>query len=71
MDIQKWVNRIIKGASGFEVWEDREAVIFNNSREEGIAEFVLNCLANPKCEGSADILQAILELRAKKEKQLT
>jgi len=63
MDINKWINRVIKGSAGFETWEDREGIIFHNSREEGIAAFVIRCLANPLCDGSEDVLAAILEQR--------
>ena len=64
MDITNWIHRVIKGCGGFEVWEDREGIIFHNSREEGIAEFVVRCLANPSCEGSKEVLDAIQEQRA-------
>ncbi len=66
MDINNWVKRIIKGPAGFDVWEDRECVIFHHSREEGIAEFVLRCLANPNCEGSDKVLDAIMQERERK-----
>lgn len=59
----EWVKRIIKGASGFLVFEDREFVVFRDGREVGVAEFVINCLANPQCEGSKEVLDAILQHR--------
>ena len=58
-----WIDRIINGVGGFRCWEDHECVIFHTSREEGIAAFVIRCLANPKCEGSEDVLKAIQERR--------
>ena len=67
MDINDWINRVIKGPTGFEIWEDRECVIFHNSREEGIAAFVIRCLANPLCDGSKEVLEAILEQRSTNE----
>ena len=63
MDINEWINRVIKGPTGFETLEDRECVIFHKSREEGIAEFVIRCLANQLCEGSKEVLEAIYEQR--------
>lgn len=63
MDINDWIYRVIKGPTGFETWEDRECVIFHNSREEDIAAFVIRCLANPLCDGSKEVLDAILEQR--------
>lgn len=68
MDINSWVNRVIKGIGGFESWEDHEGVIFHTSREEGIAEFVIRCLANPSCEGSDKVIEAIIEQREKLSK---
>ena len=64
MDITDWIHRVIKGSGGFEAWEDREGIIFHNSREEGIAAFVVRCLANPLCDGSKEVLDAIQEQRA-------
>jgi hypothetical protein len=63
MDINDWISRVIKGSGGFEAWEDRECVIFHNSREEAIAGFVIRCLANPYCDGSKDVLDSILAHR--------
>lgn len=60
IDIEKWIGRIINGGTGFKAWEDRECVIFHTSREEGIAAFVIRCLGNPRCEGSKEVLSAIL-----------
>ena len=58
-----WIDRVINGVGGFKCWEDHEYVIFHTSREEGVAAFVIRCLANPKCEGSEDVLKAIQERR--------
>ncbi len=61
--LSAWIDRVINGIGGFKSWEDHEYVIFHTSREEGIAAFVIRCLANPKCEGSEDVLKAIQERR--------
>ena len=63
MDIDNWVNRIIKGMGGFLSWETHEFPIYHSSREESIAAFVLRCLANPGCDGSAEVLGEILRHR--------
>lgn len=63
LNIESWINRIINGHAGFLAWEEEAGVIFNYSREEGIAEFVIRCLANPLCEGSREVLEAIIEHR--------
>lgn len=63
MDIQNWVNQVIKGPGGFLSWEDHEIPTYHNTREEQIAAFVLRCLANPDCKGSREVLEAIMEKR--------
>lgn len=64
MNIEDWVNRVIRGPGGFISWEEHEFVIHHSSREESIAAFVIRCLANPGCEGSGDVLRAIIEQRS-------
>jgi hypothetical protein len=64
MRIDEWVNSVINGIGGFNSWEEHEIVI-HNSREESIAGFVIRCLANPACEGSKEIIEAIISERAK------
>lgn len=67
-EIDKWINQVIKGSGGFIVWEDRECIVHSldgRSREEGVAAFVLRCLANPHCEGSEEVLNAIYKQRQK------
>lgn len=63
MEIDNWINQIIKGSGGFESWESHEFVIHHSSREESIAAFVIRCLANPGCRGSGDVLRAIINQR--------
>jgi hypothetical protein len=61
--ISQWIKRIITDSNGFLVWEEREGVIFHTTREEGIANFVIRCLANIRCEGSDKVLQDIIDHR--------
>lgn len=63
MDIKNWVSQVIKGIGGFLSWEEHEMPTYHNTRDEQIAAFVLRCLANPICEGSREVLDAILEQR--------
>lgn len=63
MDIQNWVSRVIKGVGGFLSWEEHEIPTYHNTRDEEIAAFVLRCLANPDCEGSREVLDAIVKKR--------
>lgn len=58
MDFNDFTERIINGFSGFKSFEEHEGVIYKD-REVGIAQFVIKCLANPKCEGSELILSHI------------
>jgi hypothetical protein len=60
--ITKWIKRIVNGAGGFKVQEDREFILYAD-REAGVAEFVLRALANPRCEGSKEVVEAICKHR--------
>lgn len=64
MDIPSFITRIVNGPGGFKVQEDREFIVYPD-REVGLAGFVVRCLANPQCEGSQEVLDAILARRAK------
>lgn len=59
MEIEEWISQVIDGSGGFKVWEDSEWVIHHKSREYSIAAWVIRCLANPKCEGSKQVLRSI------------
>jgi len=63
MDIKNWVSQVIKGVGGFLSWEEHEMPTYHNTRDEQIAAFVLRCLANFNCEGSREVLDAILDQR--------
>lgn len=63
LDLHDWVARIIDGPTGFKVWEDREGVLHHVSREVSIALFVVRCLANVNCDGSEQVLNAIMRRR--------
>ena len=63
MDIKNWVSQVIKGVGGFLSWEEHEMPTYHNTRDEQIAAFVLRCLANSNCEGSREVLAAIIEQR--------
>jgi len=63
--IYDWIHDIVTGVGGFFDYEKYEWPIYNCTREEFIAAFVIRCLANPNCEGSNEILQEIVERRMK------
>ncbi len=61
-DIKKWVDEIVLGPAGFRSFEEHEVVVFDN-RDCGLADFVLRCLANPRCEGADKVLAEIARRR--------
>jgi hypothetical protein len=62
MDIGKWCHEI---AEDMQAFEDHEWVIYHVSEKEAAICYVIRCLANPKCEGSAEVLNSIAERRLK------
>jgi len=64
MKIEDWIEKIINGGGGFKSMEEHEIVIHHIDRETSIAGFVIRALANPKCEGSEDVLKAIEKQRS-------
>jgi hypothetical protein len=67
--IEQWIKDVINGVGGFKDYENYEFVAFAD-RDEGIAGFVIRCLANPTCEGSEEVLNAIIEKRKDRMKML-
>lgn len=63
VDISEFVERIINGPTGLAVMEDREFMVHHKPDRIITAEFVIGCLANPLCEDSAAVLQAIHKKR--------
>jgi len=63
MTIAEWCQRVIHGVGGFEDKENHELVVYDTSREQAIAAFVLRALANRHCEGSDEVLRLIIEHR--------
>ena len=58
-----WVKDIIEGPQGMNSFQRHEMVIWNEPERIAAANWVLRCLANPSCEGSGQMLHAILERR--------
>ena len=61
--IEEWVNKIIFGSGVLHAFEYHEFASCNIDRDEAVARWVIRCLANPKCEGSEEVLTAIVERR--------
>ena len=67
IDIHAWCIQVIEGPGGMRVYEDREVVEWNIPIRHAVAEWVIRCLANPSCDGSAEVIAAIQRRRAKLE----
>jgi hypothetical protein len=60
---EDWLRRIIEGVGGMNDYEKYELVLWNEPERTAGARWALKCLANPKCEGSAEMLDAIIKQR--------
>ena len=65
MKIKEWIDRVINGPSGMNSFEQHELVVWHCGEREAAANWIIRCLANPQCEGTEDVLHAIMEQRAK------
>lgn len=63
--ITEWIKKIVAGPTGFESCEEHEFMIHHISRNHSVADWVIRCLANPDCKGSAKVLEGIMEQRKK------
>ena len=61
--VADWVKDVIEGPQGMNSFQRHEMVIWNEPERIAAANWVLRCLANPRCEGSDQMLHAILERR--------
>ena len=60
MTIPDWIKGIIRGGGGFNMNRQREG---GGVSREDVAAWTIRCLANPRCEGSGEIIQAIIDNR--------
>ena len=63
VNIDEFIEQIINGPTGLAVMEDREFMVHHKPDRIVTAAFVIRCLANPLCNGSAEVLQAIMNKR--------
>jgi hypothetical protein len=61
--VKAWALRIIEGVGGMNDYDRYEVVVWNVPERIAAAEWVIRCLANPQCEGSEEVLQAIMAQR--------
>jgi hypothetical protein len=62
MDIPSWIKARIDNLHTFERCEVASPTI---PRDEAVGAWIIRCLANPECEGSAELLAAIQQRREK------
>lgn len=63
--IPEWITQIIDGPAGLHSFEEHEIATPTIPRDEAVAAWVIRCLANPLCEGSEEVFQAIAARREK------
>jgi len=63
MNILEFSEKIITGVGGLHDFEYYEMATPNYDRDVVVAIWVMKCLANPLCDGSDEVIQAIIEKR--------
>lgn len=63
-DVARWVREVVTGPAGFQSFAEHEWLLYDD-RDVAVAEFVVRCLGNVKCEGSHDVVEAIREQRTR------
>ena len=59
LSINEWITNCLEGSEGFVTYKE-----FRCDTDEMLsANWIINCLTNPKCEGSEEILQMIVAMR--------
>lgn len=65
LDINSWCDRIVNGGAGLISYHEHECLGDPPTSMDAV-KWALRCLANPKCEGSDQVLRAIMVYREKK-----
>jgi hypothetical protein len=63
MSVEDWIKQVLFGPGGMQAYEEHEIVVWNVPDREATAAWIIRCLANPRCEGSAEVLKAIAARR--------
>lgn len=61
-DLKAWCRDIVSGTGGLEAWHKYECGGTEPTLVE-VVEWTIRCLGNPKCDGSAQVVEAILNQR--------
>jgi hypothetical protein len=64
MELLEFCSEIINGTGGLHAMEYYELAVPTIDRDEAVAAWVIQCLANPNCEGSDYVLEQIQARRA-------
>ncbi|MEE9341063.1 MAG: hypothetical protein V3V21_05305 [Thermoplasmata archaeon] len=64
-EMHEWCRDNVHGTGGLHSLEYHESVSWGD-RDVGIVEWVIRCLANPRCTGSGDMLDEIEKRRRAK-----
>lgn len=63
--IMEFCQQIITGVGGLHDFQYYEMAVENEPHDVCVAAWVVRCLANPHCENSQMVIDAILERRAR------
>jgi hypothetical protein len=67
LDMFRWCLNVIEGVGGMNDYERYELAVFPRGERVHAVEWAIKCLANPRCEGSKEMLDAIIERRRELE----
>lgn len=63
ISIAGWIHEMIEGSGGMNDFEAHELVIWHEDERVAAARWIIRCLGNPRCAGSDEVLQAIMQRR--------
>ena len=69
IDTYSWCDKIINGAGGYKAFQKYELAVENYEHDICVSIWILRCLANPECDGSEEVIDAILKVRKKHENE--
>lgn len=61
--ITSWLVDAINGAGGLRSYQDHEYPVMAHPDDVTVAIWIVRCLGNPRCEGSQEVVDAIIKSR--------